>query len=313
MASNLDIFADAAGTMPSMSQQSGEPSKQGDESTTSTADSVSSTSACGEFPSVARIKSAFPSHKIKKHVLATQVKIKASKPSVEVLKKIIKNANENIESMTYSYTELHEHATELLEKGKRVHDSIFNNYKASVTKYNKETASCKRLKDVLSDRSKRVNSPPLCSIFPNEPPAHPSHHFPSSFSADGVSHAGRKAPLHVHQWQPSATTMGAIGSSQSVSAQPPRPQMSSIDPARRHQQEQYELAFNQQQQQHHRQLQLETGQHQQHQPECNGQLGLIDEEEGPVNTGLRYYHDGNGDVREYIDEHSEPSLPDREL
>jgi hypothetical protein len=170
MASNLDIFADAAGTMPSMSQQSGEPSKQGDESTTSTADSVSSTSACGEFPSVARIKSAFPSHKIKKHVL--------------------------------------------------------------------------------------------------------------------------------------------------VSAQPPRPQMSSIDPARRHQQEQYELAFNQQQQQqqqHHRQLQLETGQHQQHQPECNGQLGLIDEEEGPVNTGLRYYHDGNGDVREYIDEHSEPSLPDREL
>jgi hypothetical protein len=153
------------------------------------------------------------------------------------------------------------------------------------------------------------HSPPLGSIFPNEPPAYPSHHFPSSFSADGISHAGRKAPLHMHQWRPSATT-----SSQSFSAQPPRPQGSSIDPARRYQQEQRELAFNQQQ--YHRQLQLETGQQQQRQPECNRQLGLMDEEEVPVNAELRYFHDDNGDVQEYNDnefddEHTEPSFPDR--
>jgi chromosome segregation ATPase len=155
MASNLNMLVEAAETAP-MSQQSGEPSKQeGDEST---AGSVSSASTRGESPSIGPIKPAFPSHKLKKHVLAPQVKINASKISADALKKKFKNANENIESVTNSYTDLHDRATASLEKAKRVHDSTFNNYKASVTKCNKQIVICDRAKKDLSDRNDRVDT-----------------------------------------------------------------------------------------------------------------------------------------------------------
>ena len=157
MSPNFDVLLEAAENIPSMSQQSGQQSKKADESSAaSTAADDLSASTRGESPGP--IKPSFPSHKIKKHVLATLVKIPASKTSAEGFKKIIKNANENIKSLTSSYTDLHDHATASLEKGKRVHDSTFHSYKSSVSKCNKERTSCNRLKKELSDRTKRVNS-----------------------------------------------------------------------------------------------------------------------------------------------------------